>query len=1497
MASTANNGFGWRQEEEEDEEEDEEEGEEVELEEDTDPSGGRLLGHMDRWNISSSSQEILEDIDLLQELKDYQDLLEEHGEDYDFGELSEFEGLGKANPRSPQAEYLEGDETPEDLSPLSYWRPKTDQQLDFPEDNQDISLAQDVASDGEASRELSFEGQYGSEFSTSPEAQRDPLTSYQHRRSYILASDGGEEDIMENPNLSEEDILENPNLSEEDILENPNLSPSPSGTPLQHTRLKIDVFKTQGPHGDSQELSSPLGRDLRLSCPPPSMTWSRSSFADHIRNSPSVDPEMSSWVEAMGQPMMTAGETFQKEQYGTLVTAQPGDRCLDLSEALETPPALSQVHHRRPERSRKLKAGIAQGLPSKFSRQSRSLSPPGRTSRRKAAGEPDSSPPILVMSNAVPYGRGQLNYPLPDLSKVEPRVRFPTQRYHPPRGKTLLARSKDPGKPVIFKSPAEIVREVLLSSGEGSPQQHAAAPTVSVIPEELKSPRQATELVHQLQEDYHKLLTKYAEAENTIDRLRLGEKVRLYADPPQPSYMVQMGTVSPASKVMTLSLPQVRTSEVMGMSSPALEPAQDKGFSGQPVVSSSGPSSVNPGILRMDSSPTKGNPFTGDELMKLLALQAKKFQSQVESLKDLIQTGRLTPEDQRKVFARLKDAQGALEQAYRQARDQHRMLQKQQGPTGMLGDFDPDRAVEGEIFHLEMRLEELKERLGQAAFNQSNPVPTTASSAHFPEQSPEAQMGSPTPSLHAPIPAVRTPYPEVSNLEKSHYRVQVDVEVSSVSDEMSEGGLPEPLRHMQLQVEKDFDHLLGHYSSFKSLPAALSLERLDSDEHHLSPEETDGATDATNPGNKKDSLQTAAKTKKAPRIPSSSSMTEAQQSSSRHPLPRNPRRPAYQIGHAPTAQPGTLAMQEESSEKSRASGAVRKKMSSKGPPEQLSTHSSMVSVAGSALSERIPRKTNMALSEDLRIVSPETDSGFVGSEASRVSPLAQRPKQRLSHLRSHGILGESAPQDGVQQPAPQWKRPIVMEPLRAKVSPRDRSSEDGPQRQTLPKRGPFRIRSIRQERTNSIASEMEPGTESSHTNSDPEAEPPGEHGTCNPPPSESRHSVSPSSSSLTCGDSLLDSRLKRDQAIADLQNEVSHLRQSLDETLHGPYGYPKHFSSPRASKLQPPLQGMACFSTRDNPVLKTSGKNTAKSESLPPTISSEERVRRTSLPQSGTQDNPTSSKLDSSTPKPQKQRQKEASTSETKPSKQTILRGPYTGTPYAFTNPEPQGPRIIKGTSSCSRCQEAQSHLGDVLTSDSGSDETEGGNSQRDPFGPSQHTTQKKTEAPRCLFCKETGKHKTKAHGQNHAREDTLAQDFGAQQKPVNHRSSRQPGLWHTAVPSQAPTVGYIPTIPLAAYPLSSIIYCPPVATTSTSPSPLGLPIFDHGSFGPLKTWAYRWRPQSDPDCDNSLQDLNWSLNRAVEVAKDMKLTARRMSRTLTWELNKAKSLRGSCLF
>lgn len=38
------------------------------------------------------------------------------------------------------------------------------------------------------------------------------------------------------------------------------------------------------------------------------------------------------------------------------------------------------------------------------------------------------------------------------------------------------------------------------------------------------------------------------------------------------------------------------------------------------------------------------------------------------------------------------------------------------------------------------------------------------------------------------------------------------------------------------------------------------------------------------------------------------------------------------------------------------------------------------------------------------MVSPETDSGFVGSETSIVSPSTQTPEHRLSHIRYSNIF-------------------------------------------------------------------------------------------------------------------------------------------------------------------------------------------------------------------------------------------------------------------------------------------------------------------------------------------------------------------------------------------------------------------------------------------------------------------------------------------------------------
>ncbi|EDO42604.1 predicted protein, partial [Nematostella vectensis] len=46
--------------------------------------------------------------------------------------------------------------------------------------------------------------------------------------------------------------------------------------------------------------------------------------------------------------------------------------------------------------------------------------------------------------------------------------------------------------------------------------------------------KEADQLYTRLQAEYDNLLTKYAQAENTIDQLRIGAKLNLYSDLPPP---------------------------------------------------------------------------------------------------------------------------------------------------------------------------------------------------------------------------------------------------------------------------------------------------------------------------------------------------------------------------------------------------------------------------------------------------------------------------------------------------------------------------------------------------------------------------------------------------------------------------------------------------------------------------------------------------------------------------------------------------------------------------------------------------------------------------------------------------------------------------------------------------------------------------------------------------------------------------------------------------
>ncbi|KAF3702282.1 AT-hook-containing transcription factor [Channa argus] len=137
-----------------------------------------------------------------------------------------------------------------------------------------------------------------------------------------------------------------------------------------------------------------------------------------------------------------------------------------------------------------------------------------------------------------------MSYRTPDFSKVEPRVRFPKSGYKPPKSRlSVKSEFQSSGPPTLFKSPVDIVKDVLMDTTDAPPAPSTcnipstSAPSLT-LPEDFRSWQQATTLLEQLQEDYNRLLTKYAEAENTIDRLRLEAKLAKGLDSLERGYLL-----------------------------------------------------------------------------------------------------------------------------------------------------------------------------------------------------------------------------------------------------------------------------------------------------------------------------------------------------------------------------------------------------------------------------------------------------------------------------------------------------------------------------------------------------------------------------------------------------------------------------------------------------------------------------------------------------------------------------------------------------------------------------------------------------------------------------------------------------------------------------------------------------------------------------------------------------------------------------------------------
>ncbi|MED6263987.1 hypothetical protein CHARACLAT_010098, partial [Characodon lateralis] len=291
----------------------------------------------------------------------------------------------------------------------------------------------------------------------------------------------------------------------------------------------------------------------------------------------------------------------------------------------------------------------------------------------------------------------------PDFSKVEPRVHFPKCGYKPPKSKKSLARtSLSPEPPMVFKSPADIIKEVLFnntSSGSNTPTNYPNA----IVPAEFRCPQQATTLVEQLQEDHKRLLTKLAEAENTIDRLRLEARVNLYSDPPKATHSLHSGLNCNTSNFLKLDFSQAQRAEIC---SPGHSSHQEK--------SGACPSAPQP----------------GQQFSSILFSQSDKFLQQLQTFQDLLKSDKLTSFEKLTGLSQLSESLDSLERGFLLARDEHKLLQQ----TGVQTcHFDPERELEGVIFQCGLQMDELKEQVGQIQQEFFPPSPPRNTSSDPPE--------------------------------------------------------------------------------------------------------------------------------------------------------------------------------------------------------------------------------------------------------------------------------------------------------------------------------------------------------------------------------------------------------------------------------------------------------------------------------------------------------------------------------------------------------------------------------------------------------------------------------------------------------------------------------------------------------------------------------------------------------------------------------------------
>ncbi|NXQ82952.1 AKND1 protein, partial [Nyctibius grandis] len=205
----------------------------------------------------------------------------------------------------------------------------------------------------------------------------------------------------------------------------------------------------------------------------------------------------------------------------------------------------------------------------------------------------------------------------------------------------------------------------------------------------------------------NKMLTHHADTQNHIDHLRLNPKILPQSDFPNASIAIYSEGTGTSSEVFTLHAP-IPIQSTHGLSEARLEcgtTAPALPVEAHCLI----PSNLLPELT------------LGEKMSQILQEQADQLIKKVEDFSKHMTQETLLLEDNYMALNQLKRYLDALERNYLTAREKHRNLQLQnyKDKSINVGEFDPERKVEGKIFRLGTLLEDIQEQTDDSTCNSS----------------------------------------------------------------------------------------------------------------------------------------------------------------------------------------------------------------------------------------------------------------------------------------------------------------------------------------------------------------------------------------------------------------------------------------------------------------------------------------------------------------------------------------------------------------------------------------------------------------------------------------------------------------------------------------------------------------------------------------------------------------------------------------------------------